>query len=234
MSQCKVVIVEGIPGSGKTRLVRLLGKKLGSRTLTLVEPDEKENANPYLARFYEDRKRWAYTMQTHLRDRRHQMHLLAQGYATCGQGDVVIDRSIFGDVCFARQQIIDGNMTDDEFQSYMTQYRIMVSTVMYPSVCLHLHVSPETAVRRIQKRMEQETGRKCEAAIDMGYLQSLDREITDTVWALHTQGVRVRNVPWNDDLDDEALERAAEQLAADIREIEVVQRFRDNHRKLIG
>jgi deoxyadenosine/deoxycytidine kinase len=45
----KVVIVEGIIGAGKSVLAKELGRALGPSTLLLLEPDEKKNANPYLA-----------------------------------------------------------------------------------------------------------------------------------------------------------------------------------------
>jgi len=41
MKRGKVVIVEGLIGSGKTTLSRELGAALGDTSLTLFEPDEK-------------------------------------------------------------------------------------------------------------------------------------------------------------------------------------------------
>lgn len=42
----KVVVVEGLIGSGKTTLSRELGLALGPTTLTLFEPDEKGGGQP--------------------------------------------------------------------------------------------------------------------------------------------------------------------------------------------
>jgi deoxyadenosine/deoxycytidine kinase len=62
----KMIAIEGLIGSGKSSLTRELGPALGKNTLVLMEPDEKDNANPYLADYYTDGPRWAAIMQTHL------------------------------------------------------------------------------------------------------------------------------------------------------------------------
>ena len=130
----KVVLVEGIIGAGKTVLTKELGAALGPQTLTLIEPDEKNNANPYLADFYADPKRWALVMQVHLLQARFRMHLQAQWHAMNGYGQAVLDRSFYGDTCFARMLNRSGDLSDREFDTYKSIYHAMTASVLLPNV----------------------------------------------------------------------------------------------------
>lgn len=235
--QKKVIIVEGLIGGGKTSLTRELGiamQRRGDNTLVLFEPDEKENANPYLAMYYGDPKRWSLTMQVHLLASRYRMHLHAQWHAMQGAGNALLDRSYFGDTAFARLQLRNGLMTKDEFRTYQQIYHGMTASVMHPAVCVRILVSPETCNRRILSRMGKETGRTCETAIDLAYLRDLDDEIGHMVNVLQGQGVVVLNVPWDEDrANPEDRREAVEGLAARIEAIEPVDHFLDLHRRTI-
>lgn len=197
MNRGKVAIVEGIIGAGKSTFSKELGQALGEDTLLLLEPDEKNNANPYLADFYEDQGRWAFTMQIHLLQARYKMHLNAQWHAMNGNGNAVLDRSYFGDTAFARLQIKNGVMSENEFQTYRSIYHSMTSTVLLPNFCVHLMVNPIIAIDRIKTRMEEQTGRKCETTIDIGYLYSLYEENVHMINVLRKQGVEIIEVPWD-------------------------------------
>jgi len=230
----KVIIVEGMIGAGKSQLTAELGRELGEDTLTLMEPDEKDDANPYLATFYEDPARWAFTMQMHLLGARYRMHELAQWYVLAGKGDAVLDRSYFGDTCFARLQIRNGSMSRREFETYQQMYHGMTAHVLLPNVCIRLLVSPETSNERIRNRMSEREGRTCEKAIDLQYLKDLDIEITHMTNVLRRQGVLILDVPWDvERKSPEARKRAVEGLASRIRDYEPVDFFLDLHRRTI-
>ncbi|MBM4354649.1 MAG: deoxynucleoside kinase [Deltaproteobacteria bacterium] len=232
--QKKVVIVEGIIGAGKSSLTKELGAALGPQTLVEMEPDEANNANPYLADFYHDPKRWALVMQVHLLQARYRMHLQAQWHAMSGAGHAVLDRSYFGDTCFARLQLRNGSMTLREFNTYRDLYHTMTAHVLLPNVCVRLLVSPEVSRRRIESRMEQREGRKCEAGIDLQYLIDLDREISHMVAVLRSQGVTVIDMPW--DVDRESAEQrrlAVDSLACRIAEQDAPDSFLDLHRRTL-
>jgi hypothetical protein len=232
MGECKVIIVEGIIGAGKSVLSRELGKALGENTLMLMEPDEKEGRNPYLADFYEDRKRWAFTIQLHLLQSRFAMHLQAQWHVMNGVGHAVLDRSYFGDTAFARLQVAMGDMTVREFETYRAIYHRMTASVLLPNVCVRLLVAPHIAQRRIMARMERETGRKCETAIEEDYLVGLDREIDHMADVLKRQGVAVLDMPWDvDRLTEADRQQAVEGLAARIKGLEPLDLFLDLHRR---
>jgi deoxyadenosine/deoxycytidine kinase len=233
----KVVIVEGLIGSGKTTLSRELGQALGDSTLTLFEPDEKDDkqaANPYLSAFYEDSPRWAFTMQAHLLAERYRMHKHAQWHAMQGYGDAVLDRSFYGDTAFARLQVALGQMDEHEYLTYSRLYHAMSASVLLPTVCVRVLASPEVCNRRVAKRMETETGRTCETAIDLSYLQGLEREIDHMVGVLRQQGVTILDVPWDTDRDTpEVRLHAIEALAARIKALDPPDFFLDMHRRAI-
>jgi len=235
--QKKVIIVEGLIGGGKTSLTRELGaamRKRGDNTLVLFEPDEKENANPYLSMYYGDKSRWSFTMQAHLLASRYRMHLHAQWHAMQGVGNALLDRSYFGDTAFARLQLRMGLMSQDEFNTYSKLYHGMTASVLHPAVCVRILVSPETCNRRILSRMGIEPGRTCETAIDLEYLRNLDDEIGHMVNVLQTQGVTVLNVPWDEDrANPEDRQEAVEGLAARIEAIVPTDPFLDLHRRTI-
>ena len=205
MNRGKVVIVEGIIGAGKSSFSNELAYELGNGTLYLQEPDEKNNANPYLANFYDKPERWAYTMQTHLLQARYKMHLHAQWHAMTTGQDAVLDRSYFGDTAFARLQLAMGDMTHDEFNTYQSIYHAMTASVLLPNVCVHLQVEPAVAQQRISRRMQEQTGRSCEDAIDIQYLKDLKAEEERVIKALEAQGVRVLTLDWNEDRNDAVL-----------------------------
>jgi len=234
MNNKKVVLVEGIIGAGKSVLTEELGKALGTNSLTLMEPDEKDNANPYLADFYADSKRWALIMQVHLLQARFRMHLQAQWHAMNGYGHAVMDRSYYGDTCFARLLYKTGVMSEREYETYRSVYHAMTASVLLPNVCVRLLVAPHVAQERIKRRMEAQTGRKCEDVIDLKYLIDLDHEISHMADVLRKQGVAVIDMPWDVDRDSELDRKAAvEGLAARIVENEAVDLFLDTHRRTV-
>ena len=191
-----IIIIEGIIGAGKTTFSKILAEEL--EAIWLKEPDE-ENGNPYLARFYKDPKRWALTMQMHLLNVRYKMHLNAQFINQYNNKNVVLDRSYFGDTAFARLQLNNGSINNDEYNTYKLFFNNMTSLVLLPKMCIYLDTSPDVASKRINKRMELQTGRTCENAIDLSYLQMLQIEEVKVIDYLDKKGVEVIRIDWNDD-----------------------------------
>lgn len=233
----KVVVVEGLIGSGKTTLTRELGEALGENTLVLYEPDEKGGdggENPYLSDYYKDPHRWSFTLQVHQLQARYRMHLQAQWHALQGYGHAVLDRSYFGDTAFARLQLRDGYMSQREFNTYSSIYHAMTASVLLPQVCLRVLASPEVCQKRVQKRMKIETGRTCESIISLEYLQGLEAEIDHMVSVLRGMGVSILDVPWDVGRDTKEIRSAAiDALASRIKSLEPPDFFLDMHRRTI-
>ena len=225
----KVVITEGIIGVGKTTFSEALSKHLDAQWMR--EPDEK-CGNPYLARFYEDPKRWALTMQLHLLNTRYRMHMHAQWCTMQSNTNVVIDRSYFGDTAFANLQLQMGTLTQDEYDTYSMSYHNMTSSVLLPQVCIYLDVDPYVSQQRVQKRMEEQTGRKCETAIDLDYLLNLQIHQDQVISTLRNQGVTIIELNWNEDKTFEEIDVCAKSVAKDIMNIPT-HAFLDLHKRTI-
>lgn len=233
-ARCPVVGIEGLIGCGKSTLAKELGVALGPSTLVLLEPDEKDEANPYLSSYYEDPKRWSFTTQAHLLGSRFRIHMNAQWWSMEGHGPAVIDRTYYGDTSFARLQLKLGLMSQREFDTYASLYHAMTASVLFPTVCIRVLVSPEKCNERISHRMELETGRRCEQAIDLEYLRGLENEIEHTVGVLRHQGVAIIDMPWDLDREkEEDRKQAVESLAARIMAIKPPDMFLDLHRRTL-
>lgn len=184
------VVIEGLIGAGKSTLTNHLCKELGWRML--AEPVEE---NPFLSKFYEDPKRWAFAMQAYMLQHRYKQQIVAaHSEVTC-----VLDRSLPGDRVFAKLHHRYGNMHDLEWKLYEEWYATMTA-VRPPFLMVFLEVDPETAFARIQQR-----GRGIEAGIPIDYLRDLDNEYEHLIAQIEggrhawSRGIEVMRVPWNDD-----------------------------------
>lgn len=223
----KVIITEGIIGAGKTTFSKILSEKLGAEWLR--EPDE-ETGNPYLKDFYGDPKRWAFTMQLHLLNMRYRMHQYAQWSSMQGRC-VVLDRSYFGDTAFARLQVKNRTMSEEEYKTYTMCYHNMTSSVLFPNICIHLKVDPEIAQERLAHRMRLQTGRECESAIDISYLQNLSNEEQSMVDTLRDSGVHIIEIEYNQNRDIDAVNAKAMDIAKQIQEYEVPDLLLNYHKR---
>jgi deoxyguanosine kinase len=135
------VVVEGPIGAGKTSLARALSRQLDADAL-LEAPDD----NPFLARFYEDMRRFALPTQLNfLFQRVDQIRGLSQldmfGRATVA--DFLLDK----DPLFARL-----NLTDDEFTLYDKVYSHLKPQTPTPDLVIYLQAPVATLIERVHKR----------------------------------------------------------------------------------
>lgn len=157
--------VEAIIGAGKTTFCREVGQRLNLR---VIEEPVKEN--PYLEDFYKDEKRWAFSMQMFLLERRKLMQQLAAIEATGigGYQGAILDRSISGDRVFAKMHMRKGNIHPRDWNTYEESYDGACRTLLPPTKLIFLDVQPETAWERMKKR-----DRAAEAAVPLSYLEEL-------------------------------------------------------------
>jgi deoxyguanosine kinase len=153
----RYVAIEGVIGVGKTSLARLLAERFRAR-LVLEEPE----ANPFLADFYKDPRRYAF--QTHMfflvsryKDLRERVH------------PDLFHEGIVADYLFQKDRIFANlNLSDRELMLYDAIAPQLESEIPAPDLVVYLQASPERIVERIQQR-----GRTYEKLMDPKYTATL-------------------------------------------------------------
>ncbi|HEX9849736.1 deoxynucleoside kinase [Candidatus Deferrimicrobium sp.] len=153
----RYIAIEGPIGVGKSSLAKILAQKYASR---LVQ--EEVAGNPFLERFYENPRKFAFQTQLFfLLSRYRQQRELAQG--DLFDGGLVCDYILAKDKIFA---LI--NLEDDEVSLYESIYKLLVSTLPKPDLVIYLQARPEVLLSRVRKR-----GIAYERNISLDYLRTL-------------------------------------------------------------
>jgi deoxyguanosine kinase len=153
----RYIAIEGPIGVGKSSLAKILAQKYASR---LVK--EEVAGNPFLERFYENPRKFAFQTQLFfLLSRYRQQRELVQG--DLFEAGLVCDYILAKDKIFA---LI--NLEDDEISLYESIYKLLVSTLPKPDLVIYLQARPEVLLSRVRKR-----GIAYERNISLDYLRTL-------------------------------------------------------------
>lgn len=189
-----MIAVDGVVGVGKSTLMDILVKERG-----LIPFEEPVMNNPILDKFYYDRKRYSFSLQVFFLNERFKHIKKASSI-----NGAVLDRSIYGDLIFAKMLKDGGDMTEEEFHIYLDLFHNMIEHCMPPKLMVYLEVSPEEAMRRITKR-----GRDYELATEKEYWVNLNNEYKEYFSQYDHSPVLKINV---DHLDFETNEKDKEYL----------------------
>ncbi|MBU47603.1 MAG: deoxynucleoside kinase [Deltaproteobacteria bacterium] len=153
----RYVIVEGPIGVGKTTLVEALAQRLNGRLML-----EQFEDNPFLSKFYEDRKRYAFQTEVFfLLGRFRQQEAFAQ--------EELFQRFTIGDYYFPKCRLFALLTLDKhEFQLFDQMYSILSRSLPTPDLIIYLHAPVQVLLERIHAR-----GRSYEQGMDAQYLTQL-------------------------------------------------------------
>jgi len=158
----RYIVVEGPIGCGKTSLAKKLAHRLGATTML-----EDPNANPFLAQFYRDMRRYALPTQLFfLFQRVGQLESLKQ--PDLFAKPTVADFTLAKDPLFARM-----TLDDAEYQLYRRIYEHVKPQAPVPDLVIYLQASVNTLVARVKKR-----GNPIENGIDEDYMRRLSEAYT--------------------------------------------------------
>lgn len=153
----KYIAIEGVIGSGKTALARKLREKLNAELIL-----EQFEVNPFLEKFYTDRRRFAFqTQMFFLINRYKQQEILNQGnlfteFTVC---DYIFDK----DRIFAYL-----NLSGEELKLYESIFPLLSRNLRKPDLVLFLQSSLDRLMYNIKMR-----GRKIERGITRSYIEEL-------------------------------------------------------------
>jgi len=143
-----IYVIEGIIGVGKTTLGKSLEKYLNDVGIKCKFYKEYFNKD-LLDQFITDMKKYAYFFQMMMLVKRIEIYKEAEEFSKLG-GVSFIDRSLVGDMTFAKMHYKSGNISDDEWQIYNNF--IKREKLLTPTACIYLRCNMKTTLFRIQNR----------------------------------------------------------------------------------
>jgi len=163
MERARYIAVEGPVGVGKTTLATALAERLGGRTVL-----EAVEENPFLASFYQDRRKHAFQAQL--------FFLLScfQQQQQLFQQDLFSQVTI-ADYLFAKDRIFASlTLEPDELALYDRVWELLGPRVVKPDLVVYLQARLDVLHARIKRR-----GRAFERHFDADYLEALARAYND-------------------------------------------------------
>jgi deoxyadenosine/deoxycytidine kinase len=159
----RYIVVEGPIGVGKTSLAQRLAQWFGGRTVLEVVEE-----NPFLASFYEDRRKHAFQTQIFfLLSRFQQQQALFQ--------QDLFNQVTVADYLFAKDRIFAAlNLDADELALYEQIYALVGARTVKPDLVVYLQARVDVLLARVRKR-----GREMERRMDAGYLDALAKAYND-------------------------------------------------------
>lgn len=136
------IAIEGVIGVGKTTLARLLQEAFDA-DLLLEEFDE----NPFLAKFYEDRARYAFQTQIFFLLSRYDQQRRAVPSRLRSGRNLVADYTFEKDALFARI-----NLRGDELDTYDRLHEALAEKIPLPDLVVYLRATTDVLMQRITSR----------------------------------------------------------------------------------
>jgi deoxyadenosine/deoxycytidine kinase len=156
-NELRYIAIEGVIGAGKTSLAKRIGERLSAKFIF----EQFEN-NPFLEKFYIDRKRFAFqTQMFFLINRFKQQQELNQ--------EDLFSEHLVCDYIFEKDRIFAYmNLSKDELNLYESIYPLLARALRKPDLVIFLQSSTDRLVYNIKKR-----NRKVERALTRNYLEEL-------------------------------------------------------------
>jgi len=159
MESFRYIVIEGPIGVGKTSLAKRLSPEFKARCI-LESPEE----NPFLHKFYRDRKKYAFQTQLFFLLNRYQQQREVRQIDLFNQVTIT-------DYLFAKDRIFAYlNLDENELALYQRIFSLLDARIPTPDLVIFLQAKPETLLARIRARDIE-----YEKEIDIEYLRALSQ-----------------------------------------------------------
>lgn len=175
--EIKFIAIEGVIGAGKTSLAKKIVEKLEGRLIL-----EQFETNPFLEKFYVDRKRYAFqTQMFFLINRFKQQQELSQ--------EDLFSEYIICDYIFEKDRIFAYlNLSKDELNLYESIYPLLARTLRKPDLVVFLQSSVDRIMYNIKSR-----NRKVERALTRSYIEELNEAYNHFFFRYNTTPLLIVN-----------------------------------------
>lgn len=159
LSSYNYIAIEGNIGAGKTTLASMMSPDFNARLIL-----ERFADNPFLPKFYEDPKRFAFTLEMSFLADRYQRISDDLSQLDLFSDFIVSDYDIYKSLIFSKI-----TLEPDEFKLYRTLFKLMYKDIAVPDLYIYLYQSSEQLKSNIKKR-----GRDYEQQIELEYLEKIN------------------------------------------------------------
>lgn len=161
-SEVKYIAIEGVIGAGKTSLAKKISDRLKAELIL-----EQFEANPFLEKFYSDRKRFAFqTQMFFLINRFKQQEMLNQ--------ENLFTEYIVSDYVFDKDRIFAYlNLSGEELKLYESIFPLLSRSLRKPDLVVFLQSSVDRLMYNIKRR-----SRKVERNLTRSYIEELSDSYT--------------------------------------------------------
>lgn len=156
-SEVRYIVVEGVIGAGKTSLAKKIAEKLNADLL-----EEQFETNPFLEKFYDNRKRFAFQTQ---------MFFLVNRFKQQQQieHDTLFTQYLISDYLFEKDRIFAYlNLEGEELKLYENIFQQLARNIRKPDLVVFLQSGIDRLMYNIKKR-----NRKAEKNLTRSYIEEL-------------------------------------------------------------
>jgi deoxyadenosine/deoxycytidine kinase len=173
----RYISIEGVIGAGKTSLAKRISERLNAKLIL-----EQFDNNPFLEKFYVDRKRFAFqTQMFFLINRFKQQQELHQ--------EDLFSEHIICDYVFEKDRIFAYmNLSKDELNLYESIYPLLARALRKPDLVIFLQSSTDRLMYNIKSR-----NMKVERAITRSYIEELSESYNNYFFKYNTTPLLIVN-----------------------------------------
>ena len=153
------IAIEGNIGAGKTSLATMISHDFNAKLIL-----ERFADNPFLPKFYEDAKRYAFTLEMSFLADRYQQISDDLSQLDLFKDFIVSDYDVFKSLIFSKV-----TLPEDEFKLYRKLFYLMYKDIAKPDLYIYLYQNTTRLLQNIKKR-----GRDYEQDIQDDYLDKIN------------------------------------------------------------
>ena len=152
------LVIEGNIGAGKTTFSKMIAEDQQAKLFL-----ERFHDNPFLPKFYDDKKRYAFPLELSFLADRHQQLVEDIGQFDLFRKFAVADYDFYKSLIFAQV-----TLQKDEYQLFKRLFEVMYRELPKPDLYVYFYQTTDRLLENIQKR-----GRDYEQSIDADYLRTI-------------------------------------------------------------
>ncbi|TYA55126.1 2-amino-4-hydroxy-6-hydroxymethyldihydropteridine diphosphokinase [Formosa maritima] len=158
-SNYNYIAIEGNIGAGKTSLATMISNDFNAKLIL-----ERFAENPFLPKFYEDAKRYAFTLEMSFLADRYQQISDDLSQLDLFKDFIISDYDIYKSLIFSKI-----TLPEDEFKLYRKLFYLMYKDIAKPELYVYLYQNIQRLQENIKKR-----GREYELNIENDYLDKIN------------------------------------------------------------